>query len=247
MNSLVYEIPLLFVSGVLGSAHCLGMCGAISATMNIGTTGLRSALGRQLLWSLGRIFTYGFLGMLAGFAGARLTRSEFATSQTQVVWLQAGFAILAGVLLVVQGMLAVGWLRRRVSGSGGCVTASVFRRFLQGGSALGVFIAGLLTGFLPCGLVYSFLALAAASTSVWKGPVLMIVFGLGTVPVMLVTGVGLTMASLNMRARLMKLAAFCVLLTGILTLGRGLAFAAGAASENPQESCPYCATKSDGD
>ncbi len=242
MNTLIYELPLIFVSGVLGSAHCIGMCGAISATMNLGTTGVRSALNRQMLWSIGRTFTYAFLGMVAGFAGGRLSESEFLTSQTSVVSIQAGFAILAGLLLVFQGMLAAGWLTRKIKGSqAGCLTASIFGKFLRGGSKTGVFVAGILTGFLPCGLVYSFLALAAASASVWKGPLLMLAFGLGTVPVMLLTGAGLTMASLKLRQRLMKVAAVCVIVTGALTVGRGIAFAANSTSETPEEACPFCA------
>jgi len=244
MNSLIYELPLIFVSGVLGSAHCIGMCGAISATMNLGTTGVKSALNRQMLWSLGRTFTYAFLGMVAGFAGGRLSKSEFLTSQTSVVSIQAGFAILAGLLLVFQGMLAAGWLTRKIKGSGtGCLTASIFGKFLRGGSRTGVFVAGILTGFLPCGLVYSFLALAAASASVWKGPLLMLAFGLGTVPVMLVTGAGLTMASLQLRQRLMKVAAICVIVTGVLTVGRGIAFATNVTAQSPQKACPLCETQ----
>ena len=241
MSSLIYELPLVFVSGVLGAAHCIGMCGAISATMNLGTTGVRSALSRQMLWSIGRVFTYAFLGMVAGFSGAQLTKSEFLTSQTSVISVQAVFAILAGFLLVFQGMLATGWLNRKpISGGGTCLTASVFGNFLRGGSSTGVFVAGILTGFLPCGLVYSFLALAAASASTWKGPLLMVAFGLGTMPVMLVTGAGLTMASLHLRQRLMKVAAVCVLITGLLTVGRGIAFAANAAAATPEQACPLC-------
>ena len=240
MNALFYELPLVFVSGVLGSAHCIGMCGAISAMMNVGTTGVGSALQRQMLWSAGRVFTYAFLGMVVGFAGARLTQSEFVSSQMNVVNIQAVFAILAGILLVVQGLIAVGWFRRKINAGGTCLTATVFGKFLRGGSRTGVFVAGILTGFLPCGLVYSFLALAAASTSVWKGPLLMIAFGLGTVPVMLVTGAGLTLASLKLRQRLMQAAAFCVLITGLLTIGRGIAFAANSTAQKPEEACPFC-------
>jgi len=240
MNSLVYELPLVFFSGVLGSAHCIGMCGAISAMMNLGTTGIRGATERQLLWSVGRIFTYAFLGMVAGFSGLRFTRSEFLSSQASVVGIQAGFAILAGMLLVIQGMLATGWFRKRIQPDGGCLTASVFGKFLRGGSRTGVFVAGILTGFLPCGLVYSFLALAVASTSVWKGPLLMTAFGFGTIPVMLATGAGLTLASLQFRQRLMKVAGICVLITGLLTVGRGIVFAANASVEQPEEACPFC-------
>lgn len=238
MNSLIYELPLVFGSGVLGSAHCIGMCGPIAAMMNLGTSGVRSSLLRQTLWSGGRVFTYAFLGMVAGFAGAQLAGSEFLSSRANIVQVQAGFAVFAGVLLLFQGLLATGWIRRRQRSGGGCLTASVFGRFLQSGSAMMVFIAGIATGFLPCGLVYSFLALAAASASIWKGPLLMIAFGLGTFPVMLVTGAGLSMASLTRRRRLMKLAAVCVMMTGILTMSRGFAFAAQAAE--PETACPMC-------
>lgn len=239
MNPLVYELPLVFISGILGSAHCIGMCGAISAMMNLGTTGIGSALERQVLWSIGRVFTYSFLGMVVGFAGGRLTKTQFLSSQANVLTIQAIFAILAGVLLIIQGMIAAGWLYRNVK-AGSCLTATLFGKFLRGGSRTGVFIAGILTGFLPCGLVYSFLALAAASTSVWKGPLLMTAFGLGTIPVMLVTGAGLTVASMQLRQRLMKAAAICVLMTGLLTVGRGIGFATNATQESPEEACPLC-------
>ena len=177
MNSLLYELPLVFVSGILGSAHCVGMCGAISVTMNLGTDTVSAALRRQLTWSVGRIFTYSFLGLLAGFAGTRISQSDMTAPLAGVVSVQAVFAILAGVLLIIQGLLTAGWLRRKPRAGGTCLTATVFGRFLQGGSAVGVFTAGILTGFLPCGLVWSFLALAAAGASLWKGALLMAVFG----------------------------------------------------------------------
>lgn len=240
MTMPVWELPLVFMSGVLGSVHCIGMCGAISATMNLGTTGLRSSLARQLLWSSGRVFTYTFLGMLCGFAGASLSNSQLLASRSDGVAVQAAFAIFAGLLLVVQGLFSGGWIRRKPKAAGACLTASVFGKFLRGGSRTGVFVAGVLTGFLPCGLVYSFLALAVAATSIWKGMLVMAAFGLGTVPVMLVTGAGLTMASLKLRAQLMRIAAVCVLVTGLLTTGRGIAFAAAASTETPAESCPLC-------
>jgi sulfite exporter TauE/SafE len=202
LSSLIYELPLVFTSGVLGAVHCIGMCGAISATMNLGTTSLHSALWRQILWSFGRVFTYSFLGMVAGFGGARLTRSEFLTSQTSVVSIQAAFAIVAGALLLFQGLVAVGWFRRSIKDGGVCLTASIFGGFLRGGSRIGAFVAGIATGFLPCGLVYSFLALAAASASVWKGPLLM---------------------------------------AGVLTISRGVAFAVSASVSTPQNACPLCA------
>ncbi|MEZ6060814.1 MAG: sulfite exporter TauE/SafE family protein [Planctomycetaceae bacterium] len=230
------ELPLVFVSGVLGSAHCIGMCGAISAMMNAGTTGIRGALARQLLWSGGRVFTYVFLGLTAAFAGVR-----FSATQENAVPLQAAFAVIAGLLLIVQGLHAAGWLRWRVRRSASpCLTAKLFSQFLQGGSASAVLVAGVLTGFLPCGLVYSFLALAASTGSLLHGSLVMLAFGAGTIPVMLLTGTGLSVASLATRRRLTRLAAACVLATGLLTVGRGIVFASTAAARQPEKACPFC-------
>lgn len=231
-------LPLVFLSGILGSAHCIGMCGGISATMSLGADRLRTAVGRQLFWSCGRIFTYLFLGVAAATVGRRVVISGGNT-----VLAQAAFAVVAGLLLILQGLHAAGWLRWRIGPRAAhpCLTTSILAQFLKGGSLLAVFVAGILTGFLPCGLVYSFLALAASSGSVLQGVLIMLCFGLGTIPVMLVTGTGFSMATVNTRRQLLKLAACCVIVTGVMTMGRGIAFAAGR-QHAPSEiaACPLC-------
>lgn len=239
MMTLITELSLIFVSGVLGSAHCIGMCGGIAATMSLGTRSVGGALLRQGCWSLGRTMTYVFLGVIVSAIGAKFLRS-----QGNAVWLQAMFAIVAGLLLVIQGLRAAGWLKWRVHRhiSGPCVTHSVFSQFFKGGSSVSVFIAGLFTGFLPCGLVYSFLALAASSGSVVKGSLIMLSFGLGTIPVMLITGAGLSVVTIGIRRNLLRIAGISVLVTGLMTTARGIAFAATSASQNPADACPVCFT-----
>ncbi len=233
------ELSLIFVSGVLGSAHCIGMCGGIAATMSLGTRSVTEAILRQGCWSLGRTLTYVFLGVMASAIGAKFLRS-----QGNGVWLQAVFAIVAGILLIVQGMHAAGWLSWRVRRGSElpCVTRTVFSQFFKGGSSIGVFIAGLLTGFLPCGLVYSFLALAASSGSVAKGVLIMLSFGLGTIPVMLMTGAGLSMATIGIRRKLIRVAAVSVVVTGLMTAARGMVFAMNQSDEREVQSCPICPT-----
>ena len=233
----IAEFSLIFVSGVLGSAHCIGMCGGIAATMSLGTRSVTEALLRQGCWSLGRTLTYMFLGVMASAIGAK-----FLKSQGNAIWLQAMFAILAGLLLIIQGLHAAGWLSWRVRRRSGlpCVTRTVFSQFFRGGSSAGVLIAGLLTGFLPCGLVYSFLALAASSGSVAKGVLIMLCFGLGTIPVMLVTGAGLSMATTGIRRKLIRVAAVSVVVTGLMTAARGIVFAANGEHTNSVQSCPVC-------
>ena len=237
MFSSLTEFALIFVSGVLGSAHCIGMCGGIAATMSLGTKSVGAAICRQGCWSLGRTLTYMFLGVAASAVGAKFLRS-----QGNAVWLQAMFAIVAGMLLVVQGLHAAGWLKWRIRRRNGlpCITTTVFSQFFRGGSLISVFIAGLVTGFLPCGLVYSFLALAASSASVAKGVLIMLSFGLGTIPVMLLTGAGLSMATIGIRKKLIRVAGIAVLVTGLMTTARGIAFASSLRTNNPVQSCPLC-------
>ncbi|MCA9035811.1 MAG: sulfite exporter TauE/SafE family protein [Planctomycetaceae bacterium] len=234
-------LPLVFISGVLGSAHCIGMCGGIAATMSLGARSMHSALLRQILWSIGRTFTYVFLGMIASTVGVRVMRAG-----SQTILLQASFAILAGVLLILQGMHSAGWLSfgKLSRKHSPCLTTTLFAQLLKGGSTWGVMLAGIMTGFLPCGLVYSFLALAASSASLPLGIGIMLAFGLGTFPVMILTGTGFSLATLQLRQKLMRVAAICVLITGIMTVGRGITFASGAANSQPDESaeklCPLC-------
>jgi sulfite exporter TauE/SafE len=222
MNADAVALPLIFLSGVLGSTHCIGMCGGIAATMGMGATNYRTAVLRQLVWSLGRTMTYSFLGVIAAALGARLLRSGgFA------VWVQAAFAVLAGLLLIVQGLSSGGWFSFRSyrKSTHPCLSRTLLSQFLLNGSSTGVFIAGLATGFLPCGLVYSFLALSASSASVLQGLLIMSCFAAGTIPVMLLTGIGFSMATMNVRQQLMKLAAVSVIVTGLMTLSRGIVFA----------------------
>ena len=231
------ELAFILVSGILGSAHCIGMCGGISATMSLGTQSWQAAVTRQLLWSGGRIMTYVFLGISAAACGAGLLRS-----QSNTVRLQSILAIVAGVLLLAQGLHATGLIPMRLRRRKGppCMTRTLFSQFLKGGSGPGAFVAGLLTGFLPCGLVYSFLALAVSSGSPLRGAVVMLSFGLGTVPVMLATGTGFSMATVALRKKVLRLAAICVMATGIITMARGISFAVSRPERNEPLSCPFC-------
>ena len=101
-----------------------------------------------------------------------------------------------------------------------------------------VFLAGMLTGFLPCGLgPDADLALAASASNFVGGLTTMAAFGLGTVPLMVLAGSGASLVSLAMRQRLLKIAAWCVVLTGLVSLGRGMAFW-NVSGQNSPPSCP---------
>ncbi len=94
------------------------------------------------------------------------------------------------------------------------------------------------TGFLPCGLVYAYLALATASGTMATGLATMAAFGFGTVPLMMIAGLGTNALTATWRQRALRIAAGCVILTGVLSLVRG-SIALQDSSES-QPTCPLC-------
>ena len=138
-----------------------------------------SNLRRQLTYTLGRVLTYSFFGVVAGYGGFWLSRRAGT-----LVNVQAGLSIVAGALLVFQGLLALGVLPPRlfpaISGGGTpCLAGTFVGPFLTSPGWSNVLLAGILTGFLPCGLVYGFLTLASSSASVVHGLLTMLAFGAG--------------------------------------------------------------------
>jgi uncharacterized protein len=233
------ELPLVFLGGLLGSAHCVGMCGGLALAIGVGAPNLRSNLRRQLTYTLGRVLTYSFFGVAAGYAGFWLSRKA-----DTVVNVQAGLSMLAGGLLVFQGLLALGILPRQffpVIGGGGtpCLAGTFVGPFLASSGWSSVLLAGVLTGFLPCGLVYGFLTLASSSANILHGLLTMCIFGAGTAPIMILTGAGGSLLSHSARRHLLRVSAVCVLLTGLISLARGVMFVQFPVSAE-LHACPFC-------
>ncbi len=233
------EYPMIFLGGLLGSSHCIGMCGAFAVSIGMGSQNKTDNLRRQMVYSFGRIFTYTFLGALAGYIGLR-TNAQLKS----LINLQAFFCIVAGILLVYQGALAAGirldFWRRKTSANGTCLAGSLFSTFLTTPGWKNALIAGMLTGFLPCGLLYAFIALAVSSGNVLAGASIMAVFGAGTIPIMAVTGIGASLMSLTGRKTLLKAAAVCVVITGCWSVARGVSYVQ-LPDEPVNTDCPYCA------
>jgi sulfite exporter TauE/SafE len=230
----VIELPLIFVSGLLGSSHCIGMCGPFAMLLGSATTNWRQNVAWQLLYTAGRIFTYTCLGAMAGFGGQRLAGLQlFGVNATAVL------ALAAGTLLIYEGLVTAGvWQPFSFAkpGSGSCPSGGLLRSMLQQQSRWGVFLAGIATGFLPCGLVYAFLLIAARSGDLILGALVMAVFGLGTLPLMVATGTSASFISLERRTRMLTLAGWCVVIMGTLSLYRGMAFL----TVDDPSACPFC-------
>jgi len=231
----VIELPLIFVAGILGTAHCLGMCGPFALAIGSAARGWSSALLKQTIYTAGRVFTYGVLGAAAGFCGDRLLRTV-----PVLVNIPATLAIVAGALLVYQGLRAAGLFRRRGVGpaSAPCLAGGFLGQFLRQPANSSVFLAGMLTGFLPCGLLYGMLALAMSTHSVVRGGTILVIFGLGTAPAMMLAGVSGRLVGLATRRWLYAAAAWCLVFTGVVSVARGLTVF--ATTDKSAARCPLC-------
>ncbi|QDT74744.1 sulfite exporter TauE/SafE family protein [Lacipirellula limnantheis] len=232
------DLPLVLIGGLLGSAHCVGMCGPLALMVGAGAGRLTANVGRQAIYSCGRICTYGCFGAAAAFASAWLSHQA-----RTFVAAQAWLAIVAGVLLVAVGLASAGMLPRLKLGflrNAPCHAAQAIKTLTTAPDRLSLFLAGVATGFIPCGLVYAFLLKAGSTGNVALGALTMIFFGLGTAPLMMLVGAGGTLLSTSTRARVLRLAAWCVVFAGIVTIARGAGQLRPAAGQSTAP-CPFCA------
>jgi uncharacterized protein len=222
---------LLFIAGFAGSLHCIGMCGGFACALGSDGRGASATSLRHLLYNIGRLSTYCFLGGLAGALGQVICTSVAPGAQRAAPLLSASLdvgqralAVIAGLLMIVMALSFFGlrgW--HRVTRGFGSQTLVVSLRSLLGRRGFAPPLAfGVLNGFLPCPLVYAMIAQAASTFNVLSGCLTMAVFGLGTFPAMLVMGgIGRLLAP-SWRQRGVRLAGSFILALGIVTLGRGV-------------------------
>jgi sulfite exporter TauE/SafE len=213
------EYPLVFAAGLIGSFHCVGMCGGFPiAVTSFSTTKKTRIPKNQILYNSGRVFTYTFLGATAGYLGLSLREIE-----PFLGW-QATISTVMGVLMVVVGLQILGILGEKTLPG-----FNLYYSFLKKAIAsfikqkgLGAsFYLGLFNGFLPCPLIYAFLFKAAASGSPEKGATIMLSFGLGTIPAMFLIGIFGRIASLKLQGSISRASGFIVVMFGVFTIIRG--------------------------
>jgi uncharacterized protein len=219
---------VVFAAGLAGSFHCIGMCGGFACGLGRDQRGRTATVLRHLLYNSGRLTTYCFLGALAGALG-----QVICTSQGTALTLLGGsleavervLAIVAGLLMIAMALQFFGVLRafhRLTAGFGSSTFAMSLRSLLTTRNRAAPLAFGVFNGFLPCPLVYAFAAEAASTFRVLPGVLTMAAFGLGTFPAMLIMGgIGRLLAP-SWRQRGVWLAGTCILLLGIITLGRGV-------------------------
>lgn len=188
MTELIPVLATAFVTGLLGSAHCFGMCAGISGlfAINASVASLKTQVPKAIAYNLGRVLSYAFLGVAVAVVGKSMVSS--------IPDIAAPVRFASGVLIILVGLqLAFGWRILSPLESAG---AKLWNRIAPAArglvpvetttQALGL---GLIWGWLPCGLVYSVLLLAATTADPTSGGLVMIAFGLGTMPAMIATGI----------------------------------------------------------
>lgn len=204
-----------FIMGGIGSLHCIGMCGPLALSLPVADDQPVNRFAGSLFYNIGRVLTYGTLGLAAGMLGRVV--SLFGMQQ----WL----SVALGLSIIIMVMLP-GISRRIGNGpSNSAFFVSVRRRIgqlYQQRNMTAVFFIGMLNGLLPCGLVYMALAASVTMGSAWQSALFMAGFGLGTLPVMWSLTFFGAFVNINVRMKLRKLYPYLLVLMACLLIIRGL-------------------------
>jgi sulfite exporter TauE/SafE len=218
MTDLFAALTTAFLAGLLGSAHCLGMCGGISGlfTLHSSVRALRRQLPMALTYNAGRLVSYAILGLAVAVLGSRI--GGLTPAAAGPVRLVAGTVIILIGLQIAFNIRLLGFLER-VGGVAWSRISPLAGRLLPVNSLPRALGLGLLWGLLPCGLVYSVLLVAATSAHAVDGALIMLAFGIGTTPAMLLTGLGAARLAQLMQDRRTRLGAgLLIVMLGILTV-----------------------------
>jgi sulfite exporter TauE/SafE len=216
------QFAAAFLIGLLGGVHCVGMCGGIVGALAVQAPQRRPAWGLHLTYSAGRIASYSIAGAIMGLIGS------MGLFFDQILPVQLFLYVFANLLLIVLGLYlaGIGGLLLRVEALG----AWLWRRIQPFGTMLlpadtlaKAFALGAVWGWLPCGLVYSLLASALLSGSAAGGALVMLAFGIGTLPNLLLAGMVFKRMRDFTSDRRVRMAA------GVLVAGFGVAGLARAA------------------
>ncbi|MFM6925949.1 MAG: sulfite exporter TauE/SafE family protein [Ferruginibacter sp.] len=212
-------IQLLFVAfmiGIVGSFHCVGMCGPLAMSLPLSSNGFRDKISGAFIYNAGRIVTYSIFGLLFGLIGQ--TAALFNFQQ----WLSIGTGSLILLFIIMPK-------KYKIQSTASGYTTAFFTRvrmelgrlFTQKNNS-SLFVIGLLNGLLPCGLVYMAVAGAIAAGSTWNSALFMAAFGLGTLPVMWSVAFFGNFIGVSFRQKIRKAYPYLMTLMACLLIVRGM-------------------------
>jgi uncharacterized protein len=223
MNTL--DLTSMVVLGLLGSGHCLGMCGPLILAF----PARAGTVSSHVAYHLGRTTTYIVVGAIMGGIGAGLARLASATGSEHLVWVaraQVSFSLVAAGFLLLLGLARLGILSEPLWLSGASPTripgvARVLQLGLVRKSRPAMFLMGGMLGFLPCGLSFAAFARALPSGGPLEGGILLLAFAVGTLPALLALGLGASSLARRFRRHL-------DILSGMLMIGMAASLAMDA-------------------
>ena len=203
------------ILGLISNLHCLGMCGPLAMALPVGQLRGANKAFSILLYNIGRIAIYAVLGFIVASFGKGLN----------LIGIQQQVSILAGVSLVFLALIP--YLKRFLLKINSTILLqtghfrSLFSSQIKKRNRSSMFVLGVLNGMLPCGLVYVALAGVLASSTALEGMLYMVLFGVGTLPVMFMVPMFSSLLAKNVRQRFQKLVPITVLAFGLLLILRG--------------------------
>lgn len=207
---------LALVTGLVTSLHCIGMCGPIAVALPLGNKSWAHRLAGSLTYNLGRTITYAILGAIFGLLGQGIMMAGFHQ------WA----SIIIGILMILSVVFPFLFKDKRkiesfLFGYTGKLIGK-FRKLFAISSFPSLFLIGLLNGLLPCGPVYVAIAGALNTGGMISGIIYMIIFGLGTIPIMLAIPLLGNLIGTKIRKKFSWVLSAFIVLLGILFILRGL-------------------------
>ena len=207
-----------FTIGLFGSLHCVGMCGPIALALPYQQQNRWLAAWKVLLYNLGRATTYVLLGVLVGLLGKGL----FLAGMQR--WLSVGLGVSLLLIALFSISVESRLLSSSITGRFFLFVKTLLGKLLKNNRGTNFFRIGVVNGFLPCGLVYMAIVGAVTMGSISGSAYYMLLFGLGTVPLMLVAALAGQMVSLPVRNYLKRLYPLFLIALAALFIFRGLNF-----------------------
>jgi len=210
-------LSMAFLTGLLGSGHCIGMCGGLVAALSMTEQGRKGGPAFHVLYHTGRMLTYVLLGGLVGWLGSLLPLKDALGQLTR------SLLIGSDLLVILLGLGTAGAFARlnlnRLDFPGPtAVMADTLSGLRRWPPALAALPLGLLMGLLPCGFVYAMLITAGQTGSLPGGSGIMLAFGLGTTPALLAFGSLAGWLTTRARGWMVRGAGLAVAVIGVLHL-----------------------------
>ena len=228
------------MTGLAATPHCAGMCGVFP--LHLARVAGGRPVARQLLYLLGKSFSYAFLGALAGAFGQLVIKSGWLVSSRHLL------AYALGGMMVVFGLMMLGLFPGRrikqLEATDGGLLGSLYGNVFRSPSLSGSFVLGLATGFLPCPITMVALAGAAATHSAVGGIAVLVGLGVGSAPVLLGIGLSGTLVDARIRRIGLRGAGALVVVFGLFTLLRTAGVVKGLLP-HPGSTKPHITSQSD--